>query len=101
MSLSLKPGVSLLGLSMQMVVALLIIEGCYSEYGRDCVITSATDGKHGAHSHHLKGCAVDLRTTGIPTETMGLIVVMIRERLSGEFQVVLEDDHLHVEFDPA
>ena len=66
-----------------------------------CVITSASDGKHGPNSLHYKGKALDLRTKNLRPEQVHPVYVALNEALSpGGFDVVLETDHIHVEFDP-
>jgi len=62
-------------------------------------ITSARDGQHMDGSLHYDGAAVDLRIWGIadPTATAD----RLRRDLPREFDVILEADHLHLEFDPA
>ena len=100
MALSIKPGVKLLGVQPIMLFASHVVEGVYTEFGIDCVITSGTDGEHGNHSHHYKGLAFDFRTRNVPTYRLQTLFKLIQERLGSNFQVVLESDHIHVEYDP-
>lgn len=96
-----KPGVDLLGLQPPMAIAYTICHGIYFTYGLPCVITSGVDGKHGPHTHHKKGLAFDLRTRDAAPELIVVIYEAIKHALGAQFQVVLEKDHIHVEFDPA
>ncbi len=100
MALAIKMGVALQGLHPEMLVALQVAEGVYAEYGTQCVVTGAKDGKHGRGSLHYKGYAVDLRTRTVPEVMREAVAGVLRERLGAEFDVVLESDHIHVEFDP-
>lgn len=93
-----KNGVDLRGLTPQMAIAYTIACRCYGQY--DCVITSASDGKHGPNSLHYKGQALDLRTRHINGQGLQLVVDKLREALGAQYDVVLESDHIHVEFDP-
>lgn len=93
-----KSGVDLRGLSPQMAIAYTIACKCYGQY--DCVITSASDGKHGPNSLHYSGQALDLRTRHIHGQGLQLVVDKLREALGSQFDVVLESDHIHLEFDP-
>lgn len=93
-----KNGVDLRGLSPQMAIAYTIACKCYGQY--DCVITSASDGKHGPNSLHYSGQALDLRTRHIHGQGLQLVVDKLRESLGSQFDVVLESDHIHLEFDP-
>jgi len=95
-----KNGVDLLGVSPQMVIAYVIAQKVYTDRGYDCIITSAVDGRHERHSHHRKGCAIDLRINNIPADILPEIVAKIKNALGMQFQVILESDHIHLEFDP-
>lgn len=98
--LSLKPGVSVFGLRPEMILAVLIVTAVFHEYDVDAVITSATDGKHSSGSLHYAGCAVDFRTRDLPESTRTTLAADVRSALGASYDVVLEDTHLHVEFQP-
>ena len=75
----------------------------YSEFGYDTVVTSINDGKHSPNSLHWVGHAADLRTAvaGITPDIAEEIVQVIMERLPvAEFDVIVEHDHIHGEFQP-
>lgn len=82
--------------------AIGIAEMIYREAGFICVVTSMTDShENRPNSLHHKGLAVDLRTRHLPAE--------IRQKVAGSlkaildplgFDVVLESDHIHMEYDP-
>lgn len=97
-----KNGVKLSGLQPEIVTALIVANEVYRERGRPegVTVTSVVDGKHMTGSKHYDGQAVDLRTfyfhPGIQLE----ICDMLRSRLTDEYDVVLEKDHIHLEFDP-
>ena len=93
-----KHGVDLRGLSPQMAIAYTIACRCYEQY--DCVITSASDGKHGPNSLHYKGQALDLRTRHLNGQGLQAVYHKLKESLGEQFDVVLESDHIHVEWDP-
>lgn len=63
-------------------------------------ITSAIDGVHGKKSLHPKGAAFDFRTNDWPKGKEEQITTEIRKALGPQYDVVLEIDHLHVEWDP-
>ena len=100
MSSSVKEGVSVLGLQPCMFFAFLVAGEAYKDHGFDCVLTSGTDSKHGDHSHHYKGYAIDIRIRDISEGILTKIVEEIQFRLQSQFQVILEGDHIHIEFDP-
>lgn len=81
----------------------------------ELTVTSATDGKHSKNSLHYSGRAIDLRFwdyvqkwTETPTGWEAeldpkyyQLIRTLREELGGEYDVVIEGDHLHVEWDPV
>lgn len=98
--LKLKQGVRLTNLTPQMALAAVIVRDTYDEFGFDCVITSADDSKHGFNTLHGQGKAMDFRTKHLPdANTKVAIKNRVAERLGIDFDVVLEEDHLHCEFD--
>jgi hypothetical protein len=97
--LSLKPDVQLAGIKPEILLAVMVAHSVYESYGMPLMITSVRDGKHMGHSLHYAGLAVDLRTAGIVDAFLQEIVRKIRERLGPEFDVVLEADHVHIEWD--
>lgn len=97
-----KPGVDLRGLQPQMVLAYTIACGVYAKHGSPgmCVITSASDGVHGPHSLHYKGMALDLRTRHLIPAMLDKIIPDLKATLGDQYDVVLESDHVHLEYDP-
>lgn len=64
------------------------------------VITSANDGKHMTSSLHYSDLAWDLRTNNIPDKgKIEEIARTLRVDLGSDWDVVVESDHIHVEFD--
>ena len=73
----------------------------YEAYNAECVCTSYMDGKHGPSSFHYEGLAIDLRIWPFPTvELQEEVVRELQVRLGNDYDVVLEPNHIHVEFDP-
>lgn len=96
-----KAGVDLRGLQPQMAVAYTIAAIVFWEKaGASCWITSASDSTHGPNSLHYKGKALDLRTKHLRSEQVHPVYTELKAALGGQFDVVLESDHIHVEFDP-
>lgn len=95
-----KTGVDLRGLQPQIVLACCIMQPIYHRHGYEFVITSGSDGKHGPNSLHYKGLAVDLRTRHVLPLDLPKLIYEIKHALHSQFDVVLESDHLHVEWDP-
>ena len=95
----LKSGVEVYGIRPELVVAIMVAKDVVNEEGFDFVITSCTERgvQHSATSLHWSGCAFDMRTRDMPAS---IIADTIRERLGKEFDVIREDTHIHIEFQP-
>lgn len=100
MSLSIKEGVRIQGLRPETVLACQIIEGAFRDAGHPCTITAGIDGTHMAGSLHYVGCAVDIRTRDLQPSELETLKAELAKRLTKEFDVVLEGDHFHVEYQP-
>ena len=96
----LKPGVRLVGVKPELLVGLMIADAIFSEHKEQLVLTSLVDGAHSPGSLHYPGMAFDVRTAGVPQDTLNRIVARLNEELGEDFDVVLELDHLHIEFQP-
>jgi len=102
-SVEYKPGVKITGMQVETLAAIVTADGVYSRMGvPKLVVTSVTDGSHGPHSRHRVGLAADLRTFNIDESISHRDVVReLKSALGDDFDVVLESDHIHIEFDPA
>lgn len=98
--IKLKSGITFAGLSPQIVLAISIAGSIYVKYGIVCVVTSLEDGKHSKTSLHYHGLAVDLRTRNIPQDSLLPLVNELKIALNENYDVVLEKDHIHIEYDP-
>ena len=105
--MKLKPGVSLLGLTPQAAVGMAVAESVFARHGYEAIITSGSEGVHKAKSKHYIGNAFDLRVRNFgpsipdpPHSTVQTLVQRLQEALPG-FDVILEVDHVHVEWDPV
>lgn len=99
----LKEGVSTRGIRPELVIAILAAKDVYDKYGVPFIITSLTDGVHSPRSLHYAGCAVDLRTRDIRGDHAKRNVCEdIKIALGGslDYDVVLEKDHIHLEYQP-
>jgi D-alanyl-D-alanine dipeptidase len=96
--LQVKPDVRLYGIRPEMVVALMVAQKLYREHNNDLVVTSVMEGQHQFGSLHYTGCAVDLRLPNVTHPQV--LVAELADRLGADFDAVLEDTHVHVEFQP-
>lgn len=62
-------------------------------------ITSAHDGVHMDGSLHYKDLAWDLRTRNLQPDKTEEIARMLRVDLGDDWDVIVEKDHLHCEYD--
>ena len=95
--MQLKPGVRIHGLRPELMIALIVANDLWRELGQDLVVTSVIDGEHMRGSNHWKGMAADLRIWNLDGH---IAASKLSARLGADFDVVLESDHIHVEYDP-
>ncbi len=99
-SVKIKKGVKSEGTQPEILSAIEKANKVYSDLGSELVITSLGEGKHKKGSLHPKGMAVDLRTRDLSKANQKAAVVRLKETLGSDYDVVLEKNHIHVEFDP-
>jgi len=64
-------------------------------------ITSGIDGMHALNSLHYALRAIDVRIRNFPTRSaIDAFAQSLREELGAAYDVLIEKDHIHVEFDP-
>jgi len=97
--LLLKPGVRIAGLRPEILFAIIAAERVCAEMGVDCVVTACVDGAHMSGSLHYCGLAVDLRSRHFRPGDADKAIARIKQCLGADYDVVLENDHIHVEFD--
>ena len=98
--MTIKSGVSVVGIKPEMLIALPIIDQCYQKVGVECVLTSGTEGTHGRGSLHYVGLAADFRTNTLKSDQKTRLLNLVSGALTGEYDVILEKTHLHCEFQP-
>jgi|TARA_R110000824_G_scaffold216127_3_gene402723 uncharacterized protein YcbK (DUF882 family) len=96
-----KEGVLVNGLKPEILFGLQIAEGYFESMGiSEVVVTSVVDGVHSQGSLHYVGYAADLRIWAIEDNELDEFARGLSEELGVEFDVVLETDHIHMEFQP-
>lgn len=101
--LAIKPGVDVKGISTETMLGVMILTSVFWRHGIPTVITSCRDGKHKDGSLHYIGDAVDIRLPSRFNATVGIDLKLLaegREALGEQYDLILEADHLHLEFDP-
>ncbi len=97
--MKIKKGVRMDGIRPEIVAIFPVVEEVYKYAEMVCVLTSAREGVHSSNSLHPKGFAVDFRYTAGTVYRDAEIANMIRDALPDEYDVIPEDDHIHVEYD--
>lgn len=92
-----KAGVDISRLKREIRRALPVLEALHYENGTRFVVTSTYEGNHGAGSLHYCDDAFDSERV---KEGAREFQSKVKERLSKDYDVVLEGDHLHIEYDP-
>ncbi|KKL05866.1 hypothetical protein LCGC14_2601760 [marine sediment metagenome] len=96
-----KRGTKISGIRAELILALLVAEGVYDKYDTDLVVTSVNDGRHSYTSLHYSGSAADIRTRELPeADSIQAVAEEIRQDLSDEYDVIVESDHIHIEYQP-
>lgn len=98
--MKIKPGVDARGIKPETVLAMILCEPVVKSHGVEFVVTSICDGKHLPRSKHYEGHAIDVRTRDMAPERIRPCVQELQIALGSQYDVVLEGDHIHVEFDP-
>lgn len=98
--MKLKRGVKLNGVKPELLFGLVICDTKMAELGFECIVTSVCDGVHSSGSLHYAGYACDLRISHIKSEQPQFVAAVLSDSLGDEFDVVLEKDHIHLEFQP-
>ena len=97
--MKLKKGVKISGVRPELLMGLMVANSIIAyEFNTDMVVTSCTDGTHTPMSMHYVGQAVDIRISNL-SDPVG-VVDRLKFELDGLFDIVLERDHIHMEYDP-
>lgn len=90
--------VNLNGLKIEMRPVLKHAEKLWEDNGVELVVTSARDGLHSAGSLHYYGYAVDFRVWGLE-HMLNELCEKLQAYLGGDYDVINEGNHVHVEYD--
>jgi len=96
-----KHDVRLFGARPEMIWAALTAGQVYRELDNydNFVVTSVRDGTHKRGSDHYVGNAIDIRVWDFTDAQRAKAADMIAERLTDEYEVFDEGDHIHIGFD--
>jgi len=96
--LKIKDGVNLLGVRPETVVGMMVVDSILPSFNQELVVTSVVDGTHKRASAHASGRAFDCRIWDLVNKENA--VATLKTALNVEFDVILEETHIHVEYDP-
>ncbi|HJR08436.1 MAG TPA: hypothetical protein VJ842_14335 [Pyrinomonadaceae bacterium] len=91
---------AILSVKPEIAYARRIVAEIWRAFGYTLTVTSGYDGSHLAQSKHYEGLAEDYRTRDVKPDDLPIMVSRVRDVLGTNYDVVLEPDHLHVEYDP-
>jgi len=92
-----KAGVDISRLKRKIRRTLCVVHSVFAKHGIEMVIVSTYEGNHSPCSLHYANDAYDVRwKVEYPSE----MIDEIRKKLGKDFNVVLEKDHLHIEYNP-
>ena len=95
----LKDDVEIAVMTRENLTGILIAAEVFWKRGYSFTITSLTDGIHKDNSKHYSGNAFDLRIWSVPEADLRGLVLELRAKLRADYDVILEGDHIHVEYD--
>lgn len=97
----LKLGVSIRNLEHHCRRALNVVDQVWKKLGySESVITSTFEGNHSPGSFHYQDRAFDLR---LPSKSIAInvkIAQALKDKLGKDFDIIVESNHIHVEYDP-
>lgn len=92
-----KAGVDISRLNREIRRSLPKVQSVLIQHNQELVITSTYEGTHGEGSLHYSNDAVDVR---VPDKYGITAKRDLKIGLGKDYDVVLERDHIHVEWDP-
>jgi hypothetical protein len=100
MNVTVKPGAVIKELNSALCHVAYSVWFVWREYGLTAMLTSGNDSKHMEGSLHYKNLAWDFRIWGIPNpqEARDKLHKLLNTK-GNDYDVVLESDHLHIEYD--
>lgn len=98
-----KPGVIIQGLKPIMFPLIVYASNIHFRLfnSKKMVITSVLDGKHMKGSKHYRGLAIDVRINDKSKDEVHRFYYTITyDSNLIDYDIVLEKDHIHIEYDP-
>jgi hypothetical protein len=93
-------GARLSGLRVEILAALMVAVSVYDSAKCDLLLTCGTDSKHMATSLHYVGLAIDIALPNAVPVEVSAIKQALEWALGDDYDLVVEEDHWHIEFQP-
>lgn len=104
------PNVNLKKMSVQLLTGLYVLDHLITkELNCEMTVTHVCDGKHNPGTLHPTGDAADVRIkdfdgnmldiSAMDRQSAQRVVDLFKERMPG-YDIILEKDHIHLEYDP-
>jgi hypothetical protein len=91
-------GCRVAGIQPEGLAAVIVAGSVYAAHGVDLVWTAALDSKHMPGSLHYVGLAIDIGLP--PADVQSELQLELRGALGDDYDLVVEGDHWHIEFQP-
>lgn len=95
--ITLAPKCRVMGISTELLLGLIILDGVYAANGDILTIYHIIDGEHMPKSLHYIGNAADV---SLPEINPKLMPLKAQRALGVDYDYVIEDEHAHLEFQP-
>ena len=98
-----KNGVVLAGLSIEMTVAMRVVDDIYKKHNQESIISCGLNGVHMAGSLHYSGNALDFSIHHVPSDVLATILTELYttlQKISVNYGIYLHSTHLHIQFKP-
>lgn len=87
------------GIGPEILIAIWVADRVYEELGAtQFCVTSLSDGKHKVGSKHYCGKGLDLRIWTLDEDKRKPAAERIQHRLGVGYFVLLESDHIHIQY---
>lgn len=96
-------GVRFDGVKTETLAGIMVASFVYFRHGHACTVVKLVTENPGVQrlrTAHDQGLAADLRSSMIPKDKLSRMVLSLKDALGSDYDVVLEKDHIHMEFQP-
>ena len=99
--ISLKKLSEFIGISNELLLAVMIAHDVANNLKIDLVLTSGTDWIHSEKSDHYIGNAVDIRINKWTLDEKAHFIRNLKNQLNGDYFILEHKTHIHISFRPS